>query len=183
MKKHIHILGASGSGTTTLAKALCVELGYTHFDSDHYFWLPTEPPFTIKRPLDERIALLKNDVEKADKWILSGSNSSWGDFLIDSYDLVIFLYVQEKVRMERLVQREIGRYGLERISPGGGMYEGHVTFCKWAAAYDSGGMEMRSLTLHNEWLKCLKCPVLRIEGVQSKEERVEIALKEISKME
>lgn len=55
MKKHIHILGASGSGTTTLAKVLSDELGYAHFDSDDYFWIPTEPPFTTKRPLDERV--------------------------------------------------------------------------------------------------------------------------------
>lgn len=46
MVKHIHILGASGSGTTTLARALAVKTGYAHFDTDDYFWLPTKVPFT-----------------------------------------------------------------------------------------------------------------------------------------
>lgn len=180
MKKHIHILGASGSGTTTLAKALSSKLGYAHFDSDHYFWLPTKPPFTTKRPLNERIALLKNDVEKADNWIVSGSNCGWGDFLMDSYDLVIFLYVPANIRLERFVQREIQRYGIKRISPGGDLYENHKAFLEWAAAYDDGGMEMRSLALHNEWLKRLKCPVVRIEGDYSIDERVKIAMEKIS---
>jgi adenylate kinase family enzyme len=179
VKKHIHILGASGSGTTTIAKALRDELGYAHFDSDDYFWIPTEPPFTTKRPVDERVELLKNDVEKADKWILSGSNCGWGDFLMDSYDLVIFLYVPVDTRMKRLVRREMQRYPIERISLGGDMYGSHKAFIEWAAAYETGGMEMRSLALHNEWLKQLKCPVIRIEGEQTTEERIEIAMNEI----
>ncbi len=179
MKKHIHILGASGSGTTTLAKALSDELGYVHFDSDNYFWLPTKPPFTVKRPHDERVELLKNDIEKAGKWILSGSNCGWGDFLMDIYDLVIFLYVPVDTRMKRLVRREMQRYPIESISTGGDMYGSHKAFIEWAAAYETGGMEMRSLALHNEWLKQLKCPVIRIEGEQSIEERFDIAMNEI----
>lgn len=151
MKRHIHILGASGSGTTTLARALSSKLGYADFDSDDYYWLPIEPPFITKRPLDERIVLLKNDIEKVDKWILSGSNCSWGDFLMDSYDLVIFLYVPAKKRIERLVQREIQRYCSDRILPGGDMYEGHKAFCEWAISYENGGMPRRLMLWSNWW--------------------------------
>jgi adenylate kinase family enzyme len=42
----IHILGASGSGTTTLGAALADRLGHPHVDADSLFWLPTDPPFT-----------------------------------------------------------------------------------------------------------------------------------------
>ena len=49
MKKHIHIFGASGSGTTTISQKVCGHTGYSHFDSDSYFWLP--PPRT---PLQAR---------------------------------------------------------------------------------------------------------------------------------
>lgn len=37
MKNVIHIFGASGSGTTTLVKKICEELGYTLMDTDDYF--------------------------------------------------------------------------------------------------------------------------------------------------
>lgn len=47
--QRIHILGASGSGTTTLGRALAERLHYIHFDTDAYFWLPTNPPFAAKR--------------------------------------------------------------------------------------------------------------------------------------
>jgi hypothetical protein len=36
--KRIHILGASGSGTTTLGHALAARLQCPHFDTDAYFW-------------------------------------------------------------------------------------------------------------------------------------------------
>ena len=42
-KNLIHIFGASGSGTTTLAEKTSRELGYFHLDTDDYFWLPTDP--------------------------------------------------------------------------------------------------------------------------------------------
>src|SRR5438128_874343 len=46
MVQRLHILGASGSGTTTLGRALAEGLQCPHFDTDDYFWLPTDPPFT-----------------------------------------------------------------------------------------------------------------------------------------
>lgn len=53
MKKHIHIFGASGSGTTTISQKVCGHTGYSHFDSDSYFWLP--PPHPPPRtPLQSR---------------------------------------------------------------------------------------------------------------------------------
>jgi len=46
MKQKIHIFGASGSGTSSIAQAAAVKLGYQHFDSDNYYWFLTTEPFT-----------------------------------------------------------------------------------------------------------------------------------------
>ena len=43
------ITGASGSGTSTLARSVAARLGIAVFDTDDYFWLPTSPPFVSKR--------------------------------------------------------------------------------------------------------------------------------------
>ena len=59
----IHILGASGSGTTTLASELSKRINYTHFDTDDYYWLKTDPPFQNKRCIEDRQALMKTDSE------------------------------------------------------------------------------------------------------------------------
>jgi adenylate kinase family enzyme len=73
MAYRIHILGAAGSGTATLGKALAERLNIACFDSDFFYWQQTEDPFTIARPRDERIRLLQEQAAGLDGWVLSGS--------------------------------------------------------------------------------------------------------------
>ncbi|MDD5191449.1 MAG: shikimate kinase, partial [Dehalococcoidales bacterium] len=58
-EKRIHILGASGSGTTTLGRLLAKRLNIAHLDTDNYYWLKTEIPYTEPRERSTRQALLK----------------------------------------------------------------------------------------------------------------------------
>lgn len=46
--RRIHLMGASGSGVTTIGRALAGRLALPHHDTDDYFWLPTVRP--IGRP-------------------------------------------------------------------------------------------------------------------------------------
>ena len=55
----VHIFGASGSGTSTLARAHAEAMSCVHFDVDDFYWMPTDPPFELKRPIAERIELLE----------------------------------------------------------------------------------------------------------------------------
>lgn len=168
MKSRIHILGASGSGTSTLGDALANVLPHAHLDTDEYFWITK---FTEARPVPERREMLKEELLQSERWILSGSLVGWGDCLIPYFDLVIFLWIPPDVRLDRLRQRELERYGTE-VLDGGSLYEQSQTFLKWAALYDHAGTEVRSKTLHEQWLAELSCPVLRIEGDYSTEERI-----------
>lgn len=172
MIKRIHILGASGSGTSTLAEALEKELGFRHFDTDNYFWLPTDPPFEKKRPAEDRIRMIVEDISGADKWTLSGSLCGWGDVLIQYFDLIVYLWIPMEVRILRLIEREQIRYGKEAIEKGGARHSSFKEFIEWASQYDSGGMEIRSKVMHKAWLSSLECPVLRLEGDMTVDERV-----------
>ncbi len=167
--KRIHIFGASGSGTTTLAAALACTLNCRHFDTDDYYWLRTEPPFVKVRDRRERQALLKRDLEATDSWVLSGSLCGWGDFAIELFHMVIFLWVPPDTRMERLRRREIQRYGPEIEEPSHPMFKAHSRFLQWAEQYDTGDLDMRSKALHENWLAKLRIPVLRLEGPESVE--------------
>ncbi|HEX3021110.1 MAG TPA: shikimate kinase [Lachnospiraceae bacterium] len=133
MKNIIHIYGASGSGTTTLGRRICDELGYTFMDTDDYFWMPTNPMYTTKRDREERIALMRNEIEKANNVVISGSLVDWGDVLIPLFTLVIRLETDTDVRIERLGIREKQMFG-KRIEVGGDMYENHKEFIEWARA-------------------------------------------------
>ena len=161
MKKRVHIFGASGSGTTTIAKEICNQLNYKHFDADDYFWLQTESPFTIERPREECLDLMEKDLSSNDKWILSGSLSGWGDAFIPLFDLVVFVYVPTDIRLERLKKREYERYG-EEIFPVGSRFKNTKDFLDWAAAYDLGTRNGRSLPVHERWLQMIECQVIKI---------------------
>ena len=73
MKCVIHIFGASGSGTSTLGRAVADRAGFRFLDTDDYYWLPAEPMYTLKRPIPERLALMERDLDTAEDAVLSGS--------------------------------------------------------------------------------------------------------------
>lgn len=165
----IHIFGASGSGTTTLGRALCQTLDFFHMDTDDYFWLPTNPKFTTKRPVPERLRLMRQDIAQHENVVISGSLTDWGDGLIPTFTLAIRLETNPALRLERIRQRERSRFG-SRIDPGGDMFKTHQAFLEWAARYDTGDPEIRSRVKHDQWQTLLSCPVLRLNGGNSLEE-------------
>ena len=168
----LHITGASGSGTTTLGRALADETGAVHLDTDEFYWLPSDPPFQQKRPEPDRLAMLEEAMVRAGRWVLSGSLMRWGDPLIPRFDLVVFLTIPPALRLERLQAREAERYGAEALAPGGALHAAHHAFLDWAEAYDIGARVSRSRQAHEAWLARLPCPVLRIEGDTTVEDRV-----------
>jgi adenylate kinase family enzyme len=168
----VHIVGASGSGTTTLGRGLAARLGCPHLDTDDFFWMPSNPPFQEIRERAARQALLGAELERHRRWVLSGSLCGWGDIFIPLFELVVFLWVPPSARLARLRAREQARYGAA-IEPGAPLHERFTRFMAWAAAYDDGlDVPERCRRLHEEWLARIPCPVLRLEGEESVEERL-----------
>jgi adenylate kinase family enzyme len=167
----IHILGASGSGTTTLAAALAGSLGVAHVDSDRFFWLPTDPPFTTARPDAARQALAAAALPADGDWVWSGSAVKWGGDFAASLDLIVFLRLDQATRMQRLRAREGERYG-ERVAEGGDMAATSAAFLAWAARYDEAGPEQRSLAAHEDWLARQRAPILRLDSAAAVAELV-----------
>lgn len=132
-------------------------------DTDSYYWLATDPPFTRKRDPADRIAMIERDVRGAEHWVLSGSLCGWGDPLLHRFTLAVFLYLPPAPRMSRLARRERDRYG-DRIAPGGDMHATHVAFMDWARSYDDATAPVRSLDLHESWMRELACPVIRLDS-------------------
>lgn len=160
----LHIFGASGAGVTTLGTALGQALSISYFDSDAYYWVPSEPPFTIRRPEADRDAALAHALIQHPDWILGGSAMSWAAPWILAADLVIFLWLPQPLRLHRLQQRELERYG-NVIFTDPTRAEQTRTFLAWAAGYDDnscGGS--RNLANHTEWLGQFTCPVLELRG-------------------
>lgn len=172
MEVRLHIFGASGSGTTTLARTLAERNGWLHLDTDDFYWLPSEPPYLHKRPPEERVRLIRERSAQAPSWVLSGSLCSWGEALIPSFSHALFLRLDDRERMRRLRQREAQRYA-ERILPGGDMYGQSLAFLQWAAGYEQGDLHTRSLLMHETWMaRHLGCPLLRLDSTRHTPEQL-----------
>jgi adenylate kinase family enzyme len=159
----IHVLGASGSGTSTLGAALARRLGVPHTDADSLYWLPTDPPFTTPRPQQERQALLLRTLPATEPWVFSGAATRWTAPLEPHYHLVVFLRLDPAVRMARLRQREAAHHG-DRILPNGDMAAINAAFIAWAESYDTAGSLRHGLLTHEAWLADQPAPVLRLDS-------------------
>jgi len=170
--RRIHMTGASGSGVTSLGRALGSVLALPHHDTDDYLWLPTTPPYRELRTVADRMRLMHEMFLPRADWVLSGGLDGWGDELIPLFDLVVFLKTPHDVRMRRLREREAVHFGGDAVAPGGWRHEATESFIEWASHYEDGSREGRSLAKHEAWLATLPCPVLRLDGSRPLEELV-----------
>jgi adenylate kinase family enzyme len=142
MTERIHLTGASGSGTTTLGRALAVELGWCVVDADDAYW---STKYTAKRDHAERLRMV---LDVPPPFVLSGSIVGWGDELEDAFDLIVFLEAPTDVRLARLRVREPGA----------------EDFYEYAAGYEDDDFWGRSRAKHEGWLAARSCPILRLDG-------------------
>lgn len=167
----LHITGASGTGTTTLGRAVATQWSVPHADTDDYFWVPTTPAYTIKRDVPERRRLMEEIFVGRETWVLSGTLMEWGGTVVDHFDAVVFLSVDHDLRMERLHAREAGRYG-SSIEAGGVRESSHRDFMDWASGYEDPDFDGRSRAQHERWLSTLTCPVVRLDSTRPVDELV-----------
>jgi hypothetical protein len=170
-RSRLHIMGASGSGTTTLARALAEHWAVPHADADDYFWVPSTPPYVEKRSEDERLRLMHDVFVPRDAWVLSGSMLGWGESIVSQCDAVVFLTLDPHERLRRLEAREVRRRA-------GRDFDGAAwtQFAEWALGYDDPTFEGRSRVAHEAWLAGLEQPVLRLDGAQTREQLCDAVL-------
>ncbi|KWR71840.1 hypothetical protein RN04_08585 [Arthrobacter sp. W1] len=158
----LNIFGASGSGTTTLARAVANAWSVPHADSDDYFWVPTDPPYSQQRAPAARSALMHEIFVPRSTWVLSGSMQGWGNDVLAHCDAFVFLTLDPGVRLRRLAEREQLRQSGQ--APHSGAVE---QFMLWAAGYDDPEFAGRSRAHHESWLKNEARPVLRLDSAHS----------------
>ena len=161
----LHVMGASGSGTTTLARTLASWWSVPHADADDYFWVPTDPPYAEKRPEPDRIALMRQVFVPREAWVLSGSMLGWGEEVVTECDAVVFLRLDPAERMRRLHAREELRREGRAVDP-----DAWEEFLTWASGYDDPEFTGRSLWAHEEWLAEVGRPVLTLDSAAPPDE-------------
>ena len=163
-RSRLYVTGASGSGTTTVARAVADAWSVPHGDADDYFWLPTDPPYVERRPEVERLALMEQVFLPREAWVLSGSILGWGDSVVARCDAVVFLTLYPAERLRRIEAREYVRRAAGPVDE-----VAWNEFLRWARGYDEPSFEGRSRAGHEAWLATLTCPILRLDSSQPRE--------------
>jgi adenylate kinase family enzyme len=164
----VYIMGAAGTGKTSLGAMLSERYGYEHFDIDEYFWEETDPPFQAARPRNKFAEELINDISGAEFGVLTGNlGGGVGDY-ISLIALSVFLDAPTDVRLKRLKARERERFG-DRIEPGGDMHQTHIDFMEWAEAYEGDDNRFNTRQKQEWQIKKLQCPVIRVDATQERD--------------
>lgn len=167
----LHVVGASGSGTTTLARALANHWSVPHADADDYFWVPTDPPYVQKRPESDRLALMREVFVPREAWVLSGSMMGWGEEVVDTCEAIVFLTLDPQERLRRLEAREVERRSGRTFDP-----EAWEEFLDWARGYDDPAFQGRSRVAHEKWLADRAQPVLHLDSGAGQDELLDMVL-------
>lgn len=161
--RRIHVTGASGAGVTTLGRAVAQELGLPHHDTDDYYWTPTDPPYQVVRPLEDRLRLMHEMFVPRSGWVLSGSIGEWASEVEPRVQLVVFVRTDDDERSRRLVSREVRR----RNRPAAEIVvdPDFLAFHDWAMRYEADNPPpSRSRERHERWLATLAIPVVAVDG-------------------
>ena len=156
----IAIAGANGSGKTTLGSCLAARLGYVHLDAETYFFEDSELPYARPRPREEARALLLADLKAHERFVYSAVNCDLGSAANAMYHCAVYLEAPLAVRLERIEQRSVRRFG-SRARKGGDLYGREQRFSQFVAT--------RTMEQTEAWLRSLTCPVLRLDGTESAE--------------
>lgn len=103
--KKIYIIGAVGSGKTTLAKMISKEENIPFYELDNIVW-ENHINGDIKRS-DKDIKKLFKDIINKDKWIIEDVGRDKFIDGVNQADVVIFLNMAKRTRTVRIVRRWI----------------------------------------------------------------------------
>lgn len=157
----IQIIGGSGTGKTTLGKFIGKKEGVKWIDTDKYIW--KDDVFTESYPVEERLEMYRRDMESFKDYVVSGSVYAWCKEGFSDRDLLVFLYLDEDLRFERLRAREVERNSRLSLDENG---EATNAFLQWCQTYlTATDKEMvGTYAEHAHQTERSKSPVLKLDS-------------------
>ena len=105
MKKRIWIVGAPGSGKTTLARQLYVQLHYPLIQLDDLYWTKN-----WGRKDEQEFRKCVTVYSEQPSWIIDGDYPQVRDIIKSKYDCLILLQFSIRLSIYRIIKRTISGY-------------------------------------------------------------------------
>lgn len=100
--RRVVVIGASGSGKTTFARVLALQLGLPHVEADSMYWGPNWTP-------REDFGAQLQAVLAGDEWVIDGNYSNFREIIWPRADTLIWLDFSLPTILCRLVPRTARR--------------------------------------------------------------------------
>lgn len=155
MSNGIIIIGLNGSGKSTVCRELAQRLNYKRMDVEDYYFPESEIPYAVSRTREEVEQMIIEDINKYKNYVLCSVNCNWNANIMDTFRLAVLLSAPLEIRMERIKQREVLRFG-ERVLEGGDMYESQKRFHDFVASRSAEDVKKKT--------GILNCPILEIDA-------------------
>ncbi len=155
----IVICGLNGTGKSTLGKALAEKLHFHFIDIENLYFPKTNPNYIYASPRtrEDVAERLLCEIRTYKNFILASVKGDYGEELYSFFQCAIMLDVPRDIRLQRVKDRSFQKFG-NRMLSGGDLFEQEEKFFRF--------VESRNETIVEEWVKSLKCPVIRIDGTK-----------------
>lgn len=179
MPKGIILFGAMGVGDTTLGKEVSKQLNYLHVDLDDFHWRwDTAIPYTIFRSREERTQSIMQAILQTSHFVMSGSMWSIRKSFEPMFGMAVFMTAPPEICAERIRMRSVARWG-DRVLLGGDMYESNNLYKDYLAhakIYEQDIFPNMCRIQHEQWIKELPCPVIRVDGTKPISENTQLVV-------
>lgn len=161
------ICGGNGAGKTTLGRALAQAAGWVFRDAEDYYFPGHVPGTPYPEGNGETVVaeMLLADLRRHPHFIYDGVKADYGRAdIVQLFDLAVYLDTPKDVRMARVRQRDIARYGVQAES---------LQRPFWDL------VQSRPQDAALRWLAGTGLPVLRLDGSRPTEELVDLLKEKI----
>jgi len=124
---------------------------------------------------EEKIENLRKAIGDSKHFVMAGSMSSFHEHFDSMFSLAVLLNTDTKLKIQRVNQRAIKRFG-DRVLVGGDMYGEHKKFLADVSGYENGQGNV-TLESHREWLNGIGCKVLELDGEKALKESSKVIIK------
>lgn len=175
-KKRVGIIvcGLNGVGKSTLGRALAERLQFHFIDNEDLFFPKSDPNYLYSSPRthEEAKLLLLDEIKAHESFVFAAVKGDFGEWLYPYFSYAVLIEAPREIRIERVKNRSYQKFG-ERMRHGGDLYETEERFFDLVKSRPEGIVE--------EWLKQIRCPVLRVDGTNAVADNVDYIIGQIQK--
>lgn len=155
----IILCGLNGCGKSTVGRALADALGWRFIDNEDLYFPKADPehPYAAQRSQVEVERLLLAELTLDDRFVFAAVRGNYGEAVLARYRGAVLLHVPREVRLMRVRQRSVDRFG-ERALPGGDLFASEMAF------FDL--ISRRPEDYASRWLTGSAIPLLHADGTQ-----------------